>query len=56
MDPIDNDDLDEAANVDVRRLKRVLAARDDATREFQRAKAALLRRLGEYRGRTPAYE
>jgi hypothetical protein len=42
MEPIDGDQYEEAADLDVRRLKRMLEKRDDATREFQRVKAAIL--------------
>jgi hypothetical protein len=42
MDTNDTDHLEEAADLDVRRLKRLLAARADATSEFQRVKMAML--------------
>jgi hypothetical protein len=42
MEPIDGDQYEEAADLDVRRLKRMLEKRDDATREFRRVKAAIL--------------
>jgi hypothetical protein len=42
MDTHDTDHLEEAADLDVRRLKRMLAARADATSEFQRVKTAML--------------
>jgi hypothetical protein len=43
MEPIDIDACEETVEVDLPRLKRILAARDDATREFQRVKNAILR-------------
>jgi hypothetical protein len=41
MEPND-DHLDETSDLDVRRLKRLLEARADATSEFQRVKTAML--------------
>lgn len=42
MEPNDTDHLEDAADLDVRRLKRILEARAVATREFQRVKTAML--------------
>jgi hypothetical protein len=42
MEPNDADQLDEATDLDVRRLKRMLEDRADATSEFQRVKSAML--------------
>ena len=42
MEPNDTDHLDEATDLDVRRLKRMLEARAHATSEFQRVKSAML--------------
>jgi hypothetical protein len=42
MEPNDTDHLDEAPDLDVRRLKRMLEDRADATSEFQRVKTAML--------------
>ena len=42
MEPHETDPLDEAADLDVRHLKRMLEARADATSEFQRVKSAML--------------
>jgi hypothetical protein len=54
MEPNDTDHLDEAADNDVRRLKRMLEARASATQEFQRVKNAMLTRSYGFRsGRQP---
>lgn len=42
MEANDTDHLEEDADLDVRRLKRMLEARADATSEFQRVKNAML--------------
>jgi hypothetical protein len=42
MEPNDTDHLEETTDLDVRRLKRLLEARANATREFQRVKTAML--------------
>ena len=53
MEPVEIEQLEETAGLDVRRFKRLLEERDDAMREFRRVKTALLARACEPRRPLP---